>query len=136
MFWQLPYLVPDRKLLRQGKKLEVSHVMDREDPIDRFRSSLAATFPSLFRQNILLCCDKVDVVKRKQIARSSGLDLISLDDLEARLEEIRMGYFTNTPSPRKTKKYLMEQLLVRGHKRSKIAERLGVTRKTVYNILG
>jgi len=30
----------------------------------------------------------------------------------------------------------IEQLLARGHKRSRIAERLGLARKTVYNLLG
>jgi putative transposase len=40
-----------------------------------------------------------------------------------------------TPETRKAKKFLIEQLIARGFNRKEIAERLGVSRKTVYNIL-
>jgi putative transposase len=36
---------------------------------------------------------------------------------------------------RQAKKYLVQQLLARGYKRTEVAARLGVSRKTVYNIL-
>jgi len=43
--------------------------------------------------------------------------------------------FHSKPESRKAKKYLIEQLVARGYKRDEIAERLGVSRKTIYNIL-
>jgi len=42
---------------------------------------------------------------------------------------------TNEPETRLAKKYLIEQLISRGYKKEEIAQRLGVSRKTVYNIL-
>jgi transposase len=41
----------------------------------------------------------------------------------------------NKPESRKAKRYLIEQLIARGYKRGEIAERLGISRKTVYNML-
>jgi putative transposase len=41
----------------------------------------------------------------------------------------------NTPKSRKAKKYVIEQLLARGFKKIEIADRLEISRKTVYNIL-
>ena len=68
-------------------------------------------------------------------AESLGIDLLSIKDLEEQIAEIRMGYFTNSLSTRMTKKRLVAQPIVRGYRRSDIAKRLGVSRKTVYNLL-
>ena len=114
-----------QELLTKGKKLEAGHILEQKDTIDRFRSDLAAIFPSLFRQ----------MDSAYHISQSLGIDLLSIEDLENQIEEIRMGYFTNGRSTRMTKRQLVEQLMVRGHKRSQIAERLGISRKTVYNLL-
>jgi len=53
----------------------------------------------------------------------------------AGIETVRTGQFSNKPETQKAKKHLIEQLIARGYKRGEIAERLGISRKTVYNIL-
>jgi len=53
----------------------------------------------------------------------------------AGIEAVEKECSNSKPESRKAKKYLIEQLVARGHKRGEIAERLGVSRKTIYNIL-
>lgn len=114
-----------RLLLKQGTELETGQVLEKEDAIEQFRSKLASVFPSLFRL----------VEKKKQIASTSGIDLPSIEELERQIEAMRAGRFSNKPADRKAKKYLIEQLIARGYKRAEIAERLGVSLKTVYNLV-
>jgi putative transposase len=112
-------------LIEKGMELTIDNVMENETAIEDFYAKLSVIFPSLFRL----------VDQRSHIARPSGIDLLNLNDLERQIEEIRMGSFINNRETRKAKKYLMEQLIGRGYKRSEIADHLGVSRKTVYNIL-
>jgi putative transposase len=114
-----------RLLLKQGSKLEVGEVLEQEDTIERFRFSLASIFPSIFKR----------VAKKKQMSRLSGIYLPSMEELERQIEDVKKGHFTNKPESTKAKKYLIEQLIARGYKRTEIAKRLGVSRKTIYNIL-
>jgi len=114
-----------RLLLNKGSRLETDHVLEQEGAIERFRKKLASLFPSIFRR----------IDKTKKVATSSGIDLLSLEELERQIEAMSTGNFSRNPETRKAKKYLIEQLIARGYKRSEIAERLGVSPKTIYNIL-
>jgi len=114
-----------RLLLEKGKGIETDHVLEQKDAIGNFQSKLAAMFPSLFRY----------VDKKKQIAKTSGINLLGMDEVEKQIESIRKDPFHFKPESRKAKKYLIEQLIARGYKRAEIAERLSVSRKTIYNIL-
>jgi len=114
-----------RRLLKQGGELETGEVLEQEDAIERFRSKLTSMFPSLFKR----------LARKKQIARFSGIDLLDIEELEKQIEAMRTGQFPDKPESKKAKKHLIEQLIARGYKRAEIAERLGVSRKTVYNIL-
>jgi len=114
-----------RLLLNKGSRLETDHVLEQEGAIERFRKKLASLFPSIFRR----------IDKTKKVATSSGIELLSLEELERQIEAMSTGNFSRNPETRKAKKYLIEQLIARGYKRSEIAERLGVSPKTIYNIL-
>jgi len=114
-----------RLLLRKGSEVEAGHVLEQKDAIERFQSRIAARFPSLFRR----------VAKKKQIAITSGIEPPEMEELEKVIESLRKGNFQSKPESRKAKKYLIEQLIARGYKREEIAERLGISRKTIYNIL-
>jgi len=59
----------------------------------------------------------------------------TMEELEKQIEIVGKEHNSRSPESKKAKKYLIEQLISRGYKRSEIAERLGVSRKTVYNIL-
>lgn len=114
-----------RQLLRKGAELKGEHVLEEEKAIYHYKESLAKHFPSIFR----------GVDESGKMAKSHGLPLMSLRDLEKMIEEIRESKLSNTPQTRKAKKYLIEQLLARGYKRSEIAAKFGISRKTVYNLL-
>jgi putative transposase len=114
-----------RLLLKQGSELEAAHVLEQEDAIERFHLKLASVFPSFFKW----------IGKKKRIATSSGIDLAAMEELEKQIEAIRISPFDRKPESRKAKKYIIEQLIARGYKRAEIVERLGLSRKTVYNIL-
>jgi len=74
------------------------------------------------------------VEKKKQLAGLLGIDLPTMEQLKKQIESVENAH-NSRPKSRKAKKYLIEQLISRGYKRSEIAERLCVSRKTVYNIL-
>lgn len=114
-----------RLLLKQGSELEAAQVLEQEDAIERFHLKLASVFPSFFKR----------IGKKKRIATSSGIDLAAMEELEKQIEAIRISPFDSKPESRKAKKYIIEQLIARGYKRAEIVERLGLSRKTIYNIL-
>lgn len=110
-------------LLKKGSELKARLVLEQEDAIERFRLKLASIFPSVFKR----------ADKKRKVARSLSPNLISLEELERHIEAVKNMRFPNRPESRKAKKYLIEQLIARGYKRSEVAELLGVSRKTVYN---
>ena len=114
-----------RDLLNRGKQVETTQVFEQEDVIDRFRASLAGLFPALFRR----------MVSRNRTMEAAGLELLSTEALDEQIDNLKGSSFTRDPETRLAKKFLVEQLISRGYKRGEIAERLGVSRKTVYNIL-
>ncbi len=114
-----------RDLLRNGQKMETRHVLEQQDAVDAFRSNLASLFPSVFKR----------VDQGKRIAKSLGVKLLVLGELERRIEDVRKNRFPNKPETRQARRYLIEQLIARGYTRLEIAERLGISRKTVYNLL-
>ncbi|MDY6839551.1 MAG: transposase [Thermodesulfobacteriota bacterium] len=114
-----------RRLLKQGGELETGHVIEQEDAIERFRSKLTTMFPSVFKR----------IANKRQIAAFSAIDLLDIGELEKQLEAMRTAKFPNKPESRKAKKHLIEQLIARGYNRGEIAERLCISRKSVYNIL-
>ena len=114
-----------RFLLTQAKELKAGHVLEQENAMERFCSKLASMFPSLFGR----------VERKKQIATASGLDVLGFPELERQIEEVKNGRVGGAAESRRAKKYLIEQLIARGFKRTEIAARLGVSRKTIYNIL-
>ena len=114
-----------RLLIKRGREVTTEHVLEQKDAIERFHSKIASIFPSFFRR----------ADKKRQVARFSGIDLLSLEELERQIEFGKRGNFPKKPDSRKAKKYLIEQLIARGYKRVEIAQRLGLSRKSVYNLL-
>ncbi|NWF56386.1 MAG: transposase [Syntrophaceae bacterium] len=109
------------ELLDRGRELDSGNVLEDERAIERFRSLLKNAFPPFlfkFRK------------KRSEPAGvfSSDFSADELDDFE-NLRGLRK------PESMAAKKYLVEQLLARGYTRTQIADNLGISRKTVYNLL-
>ena len=60
--------------------------------------------------------------------------LLEVTELEKRLMQLAQARARSGESKR-AKKYIVEQLLARGFKKTEIAKRLGISRMTVHNIL-
>ena len=111
-------------LLEEGRGIKTGEVLEQEDTIDRLRTKIASIFPAIFSS----------VEKKRRIEATIKTDLLGFDEIERKIEEVKADP-SSKPDSRQAKKFLIEQLISRGFKRKEIAERLGVSRKTVYNIL-
>ena len=114
-----------RMLLGNAGSLSVGHVLEQEDAIERFRKKLAAIFPKLFGH----------INKKNHSAARAGNELISWDVMEEQISSVRSSGFKSVPEGREAKKYLIEQMIARGFTKVEIAAQLGVSRRTVYNLL-
>lgn len=112
-------------LLNKSISLVDNDVLEHTNAVQKLKSSLVKVFPTVFSR----------VEKSKQIAQHTGLDLIDEEELERRIREYISGCPARSPETRKARRFLVEQLIARGYKRDEIASRLGVSVKTVYNIL-
>jgi putative transposase len=112
-------------LMEKGMELVSGHVLEKQDAIENLRSKLAAAFPSVFAL----------VAKARRIAAQARIDVLSTEEIEGLMIEAKSGVRAASPESRKAKKFLIEQLIARGYKRTEIAEQLGMSRKTVYNLL-
>ncbi|HDM77209.1 MAG TPA: HTH domain-containing protein [Deltaproteobacteria bacterium] len=113
------------KLLKQGSRLNSDEVLETEEAIEKFLSRLKALVPLVFK----------GLARNRKISEELGFKLASMDEIEGMIEEVRKNAKVRDPQTRQARKYLIEQLLARGFKKGEIAEKLGVSRKTVYNTL-
>jgi len=114
-----------RHLLVRSMPTGTTQIFEQEDIIDCFREELTTMFPTVFKR----------IAGRNKSIQATGFDLLSLEALEAQIENLRGTSQSSVPETRMAKKYLIEQLISRGYKRGEIAVKLGVSRKTIYNIL-
>jgi putative transposase len=113
-----------RNLLKKGLDMDIKEVMEDKNAIEQLTGHISSLFPSLFRK----------VEKKKRITRSVGIDLISLDHLEKQIVLMKSNK-SRKPETIAAKKYLVGQLISRGYSRKEVAQRLGISRKGVYNFL-
>jgi len=122
---------PDRqikiysKLLDNSIKADLGDVFEKTDAVSFFRKVLVRNFPAVFSR----------LRKQKQIARLTGLELLDDEEIEQAIQSMRDRKTKISPNEKKARKFLVEQLLARGYKRKDIATKLGISVKTVYNIL-
>ena len=126
----LPHVYPTAsgwgiKKHNKGVELEIGHVLEQGNAIEIFRSGLIKFFPKLFsRAN-----------QKKPVNAVSGIELLSIEELQRQTEVIKSAGSSRRPETIKAKRFLIEQLIARGYKRSEIAQKLGISPKTVFNIL-
>ena len=124
-------LLPENKkekyvgLLERGMALELGEVMEQEEAIENFREKLIFLYPLIFAR----------VARMKKVVGHSGLELMGMEELEDLVSDTKEGPYPGKPKGREAKRYLIEQLVSRGYKREYIAKQLGISRKTIYNIL-
>ncbi|WP_291321065.1 helix-turn-helix domain-containing protein [Desulfonatronospira sp.] len=112
-------------ILREGAGLKQDNLFEKKGTVEKFCFMLEEMFPSIF----------------KRIARAWASSPGEKNtDSEPNPVEKLSKEFKDMPASRNTatkqaRRYIVEQLLARGFQKSEIAARLGVSRKTIYNIL-
>jgi len=112
-------------LLRRGSGIKVKEVLEMEDAIEDFLFKLKRVSPFLIER----------VLRKKKSSEALGMELASLGEIEDMIETVQKNRNIRDPQARDAKRYLIEQLLARGYQRKEIAQKLRISRKTVYNIL-
>lgn len=113
-----------RQLLQSAMGEEPENAFEIQGAIEKFCIRLAEICPSLVK--------KLGQKTRKKKNHSPAL--LELTELECRLQELGNNR-SRTPESKKAKRYIVEQLLARGYKKTEIAKRLGISRTAVYDIL-
>lgn len=113
------------ELLRKGAELELGLVPEQVDAIEEFRAKILSFLPLRLRTG---------QSRRRSPGQGESVGL-DPETLERQIEEVRRGDLVNTAETRRAKKYMIEELLARGYTKEKISEKLGVSRKTVYNLM-
>lgn len=111
------------QMLNKSIEVKSDIVFERPDALDGFRKRLATLFPQIFRS----------IRNTKPLDHGAGL--IDFEELEKRIAAIHDGSVVGKLETRKAKRFLIEQLLSRGYKKTEIAEILNVSRKTIYNLI-
>jgi putative transposase len=113
------------QLLEKGMALPVDYVKAQEAGVEHFKKNLMTALPSIFGNMSIAT----------KVARIAGTDILNMQALDQRIDEAVARYGKRKPGSYRAMKFLIEQLIARGFKRSEIAERLHISPKTVYNIL-
>jgi len=114
-----------RNLLERSTSAGKKGIIENTDAVHDLKTALQHFFPSVFSR----------VKKCGQIAQLSGLDLLDEEELDRQIKAYKKGRTIKSPETRKARRFLIEQLISRGYERGEIASRLGITVRTVYNIL-
>ena len=113
------------ELLDRSASLVGEDVLEQKNAVVKLRKALAEAFPSVFSK----------VEKSKHISGRTGVDLLDEELLNQGIREMKDGKSNISPETKKARRFLIEQLIARGYKREEIAAKLGISVKTVYNIL-
>ena len=111
-------------LLRKGKDCGQDNVLEQETAIEKLVSKFADMFPHLFQK----------AKNKLTLTSSDGGMILEQPDLEGMIKRIH-NWKPRSAKTRQARKYLVQQLLARGYKRTEIAAKLGISRKTIYHIL-
>jgi putative transposase len=114
-----------RELFQEGTKIRMKDVFEKESAIKDFKRHLSLQAPNLLKNLIT-----------KGISRPvSGRDLIDEEELERAIKELKGKNKKRLPETWKAKRFLIEQLIARGYSREEIAQKINLSRKTIYNLL-
>lgn len=114
-----------KELLEKSLSLAHSDVMEHNNAVQRFKKVLSEAFPSIFSR----------IAKSRRIAQQTGVNLLGEEELDRQINAFKKGSPVRSPETIKARRFLIKQLIARGYKRDEIAAKLGISVKTVYNIL-
>ena len=113
-----------KKLLYEGLQLKTEEVLEDHEAVHRFQWQLAKL--PVFR-----------ILTRSLRKRDSqgGKGIIQQYHFAELMHELVEKRPVELPKNKEARRYLIQQLISRGYTRREIAKRLGISRKTVYNIM-
>jgi putative transposase len=114
-----------RELLEQAAPLTIKPVSEEKNAVEVVLAGLAQQIPRLWAW----------LRERRRGADGGTPTLQPGDRWEERMAALSREGFGRRPETRAAVRHLIEQLISRGYRREEIAQRLGVSRKTVYNLL-
>ena len=114
-------------ILSGGQGAEPQNALEQEGAIEKFCIRLAGLFPQIFR--------RIAEKSSQRETANSTMDVLDITRLETLFHEAQLNKTSPRLENRRVLKYVMEQLIARGFTKSDIAERFGLSRKTVYNVL-
>jgi putative transposase len=109
------------EILEEGRKIKIGEVLEDQRAIYDLQTDLSGVF-HLFR--------KLTGPRKDDLLRHWGDS-----ELDERIASFAEGSVHPLPSDKRARKYLVQQLISRGFTRKEIARKLGISRKTVYNLL-
>lgn len=118
------------RIVQDGQGAEPENALEQEGAIERFCIRLAGLFPQIFRR----LTEKSAQRQAAQATHTKG-EVLDITQLETLLQAAQRNKTSPRLEHKRIRKYVMEQMLARGFSKSDIAEQLGCSRKTVYNIL-
>ncbi len=104
-----------RDLLKDGTEIKIASAYEKPAALSKFSTHIFQHRPRFF--------------KRK------GDEVVSVDVLNSRIDELRSKKRLRTPCDFKARKFLIEQLMARGYNINEIAAKLKINRATVYRYL-
>jgi len=110
-----------REMLEEGKKIRMGEVLEDRRAIHDLQTSFSSVF-HLFR--------RLANLRKTEPPKHWGDS-----ELDERIASFAEGRVHPLPSDNRAKRYLVEQLISRGFTRKEIARKLGISRKTIYNLL-
>jgi putative transposase len=110
-----------REMLEEGRKIKMGEVLEDRRAVYDFQRNMSNMFYLLRKLAGL----------RKDAPPKHWAD----SELDERIASLEEGRLHPLPSDKMAKKYVVEQMISRGFTRREIAQKLGISRKTVYNLL-
>ena len=114
-----------KDLLQQAADLKMEDLLEQKEAFEDFRRGLMEKFPASVERLGRFILGKGKLEER----------FPSIEELDEMIDRTKAGPSRNKAESTKARKYVIEQLIARGYGRSEIADRLGISRKTVYNLL-
>jgi putative transposase len=115
-----------KRMLYEGLQLKAEEVLEDQEAIHRFQWRLSKL--PVFRRLVQFLMIKDPEEEEERI-------VIPEYDFAEIMHELAEKRPIELPKDKEARRYLIEQLLSRGYTRREIAKRLGLSRKTVYNIM-
>jgi putative transposase len=112
-------------MLKEGMRIKTGEILEDQEAIHRFQWRMARL--NFFRNSNIFS-------STSSPERTNGSPF-NEDDISEWMAEIVEGRVRRVPREREARRYLVEQLISRGYTRREISKRLGISRKTVYNLL-